>query len=290
MTMNGFGADDATAAYFNASDLGFGRRMHFKRLGSDVAFYVSNHDTVEHATTGVSPIATVAMDYALDPAHAGLGRYTKFYVFDASGNRVNRANLDGNGDKFVPNLCAICHGGNHFSTGASSNATTGFNFNAKFIPFDMDSYTWSTAAAFKPSAQHNAFRTMNIGIRDYTSPTTAILALLNGWYGVAGTGTFNRDFVPTAWQGALDLPVYRDAVKVSCRACHTTRGYDFTSPATVGGCGYNVCTSLVMPDAQRTFSIFWGSKTANTGGTGTPPNQPSMLNARYGGSYIGPCP
>ena len=201
--MNGYGSgDDASAVYFNASDLGFGRAMHYKRkVGTDsnfdVAFYVSNFDTVDHARLGIGPIATVAMDYALDPAHVSLGRYTKFYVYDAAGNRVDRANLDGGGDKFVPNLCQICHGGNHVATG---NATSGWNLNAKFIPFDMDSYTYSTFSTAKPSAQHNAFRTMNLGIRDYSGPSTAVSALITGWYGLSGTGTFNRDFVPTAWQ------------------------------------------------------------------------------------------
>jgi hypothetical protein len=85
--------------------------------------------------------------------------------------------------------------------------------------------------------------------------------------------------------------VYRDAVKVSCRACHTTRGYNFMTSSSVGGCGYNVCTGLVMPDAQRTFSILWGSKAANVGGTGTPPNQPSILSAHYPSSgWNAPCP
>ena len=154
----------------------------------------------------------------------------------------------------------------------------------------MDSYTYSTVAAYKPSAQHNAFRTMNLAIRDNTVPTTAITALINGWYGVSGTGTFSKDFVPTAWQGGGDLPVYRDTVKVSCRACHTTRGLDFASPAQVGSCGNNVCNILVMPDAQRTFSILCGSRTANVGGTGTPPNQPSILATRYGPINWSPCP
>ena len=292
-SINGYGAgDEASAAYFNASDLGFGRQMHLRRkVGSDsntdTAFYVSNFDTVDHARTGFGLIATVAMDYALDPTHVSLGRYVKFYVFDSAGNRVDRANLDGGGDKYVPELCEICHGGNHSSSGT---AATGWNLNAKFIAFDMDSYTYSTATGYKPSALHNAFRTMNLAIRDNTSPTTAITALINGWYGVSGTGTFNRDFVPTAWLGVTDLPVYRDAVKVSCRACHTTRGNDFTTPSSVGSCGYNACDVLVMPDAQRTFSILWGSRTANVGGTGTPPNQPSILSTRYGPINWTPCP
>lgn len=286
--------EEATTAYFNAGDLGFGRRMHMRRkigadTGVDVAFYVSNHDTVEHARTGFSPIATVAMEYAYDASYPSHGRYVKFFAYDASGARIDRVNLDNNGDKFLPNLCLVCHGGNHNVTGT---AATGWNLNAKFIPFDMESYTYSSVASAKPGAQHNAFRLMNLVIRDNTSPTPAITAMINGWYGVSGTGNFNQNFVPTAWQGASDLPVYRDVVKPSCRACHTTRGLDFATPT--GGvdfCGYNVCDIMVMPDAQRTFSIFWGSKTANAGGTGTPPNMPTMLSTRYGANYgTSPCP
>ena len=243
-TANGYGAgDEASAVYFNAADLGFGRSMHMRRkVGSDsntdTAFYVSNFQNAEEARMGIAVIATVAMDYALDPAHASLGRYTKFYVFDAAGNRVDRANLDGAGDKYVPNLCITCHGGSH---GVTGTAATGWNLNAKFIPFDQESYTYSTAPAYKPAAQHNAFRTMSLAIRDNTAPTTAITALINGWYGASGTGTFDQNFVPPAWAGALDLPVYRDVVKISCRACHTTRSLDFTTPASVSSCSYNVC-------------------------------------------------
>ena len=296
-TLNGFNAgDEASAIYFNAGDLGFGRSMHMRRKvgadsNTDTAFYVSNHDTVDHARMGYGVIATVAMEYAYDPAHPSHGRYTKFFVFDASGNRVDRANLDNNGDKFVPNLCMICHAGNH---GVTGTASTGWNLNAKFISFDMESYTYSSAATAKPGAQHNAFRTMNLAIRDNTSPSSGVQALINGWYGISGTGNFDKNFVPAAWTGGSDLAVYRDVVKPSCRACHTTRANDFTTPSGgASGCGNNVCNLMVMPDAQRTFSIFWGSKTANVGATGTPPNQPSMLSARYSTGYnylLAPCP
>ncbi|MFM1769503.1 MAG: hypothetical protein RJA22_2032 [Verrucomicrobiota bacterium] len=292
---NGFNTGaEASAVYFNAGDLGFGRSMHMKRkVGADsamdVAFYVSNHDTVDHARTGFGLIATVAMEYALDPAHPTHGRYTKFFVFDASGNRVDRVNLDNNGDKFVPNLCLICHGGNH---GVSGTAATGWNLGAKFIPFDMESYTYSTASTATPSAQHNAFRTMNLAIRDHTGPTPSVVDLVNGWYGPGGTNGFNKNYVPAAWAAPADLAIYRDVVKPACRACHTTRSLDFTTP--MGGvdfCGYNVCDIFVMPDAQRTFSLFWGSKTANVGGTGTPPNMPTLLHLRYGVNYgSNPCP
>jgi hypothetical protein len=294
MAVNGFNAgDEASAVYFNASDLGFGRQIHMRRkVGADsqtdTAFYVSNFDTVEHARTGVGLIATVAMDYSYDSAYPSLGRYTKFYAFDSAGIRVGKVNLDHGGDKYLPNLCLICHGGLHNVTGTAS---TGWNLGAKFIPFDMESYTYSTLTAWKPAAQHNAFRTMNLAIRDNTSPTPAIQDMVTGWYGPNSTGTFDKNYTPVAWQGVSDLPVYRDAVKVSCRACHTTRGNDFTTPSSVGGCGFNVCFYYTMPDAQRTFSIMWGSKTANSGNTGYPPNQPNILSTYYNNvSYWVGCP
>ena len=56
---NGKLAPDAKTVFFNAGDLGFGRSMRMKRKvgadsNTDVAFYVSNHDTVDHARTGRS--------------------------------------------------------------------------------------------------------------------------------------------------------------------------------------------------------------------------------------------
>src|SRR5439155_712148 len=75
------------------------------------AYYVSNYPNVEAARLGIGLIATVAMDYSPNPL--GGAPYTKFYVFNSNGARVNFADLDGRGAKYVPRLCIICHAGQY---------------------------------------------------------------------------------------------------------------------------------------------------------------------------------
>src|ERR1051326_3871539 len=104
-----------SATYFNALDLGFGRRMIMRKNGTEWAFAVSNFTNVNDAAAGKGLIATVAMDYS--PANDGGPNFTKFYVFsnDLNETRVASADLDFGGQKFVPGLCVVCHGG---TTGA----------------------------------------------------------------------------------------------------------------------------------------------------------------------------
>jgi hypothetical protein len=107
--------DDAAAFYYNAGDLEFGRSMHMnRRSDGGIAYYVTNYETADKAFTGApgDVIATVAMEYSKYPSGiAGAPRFTKFYVFNKDGNLVNSAELDSRGDKYVPGLCVMCHGG-----------------------------------------------------------------------------------------------------------------------------------------------------------------------------------
>src|SRR5439155_13745892 len=82
-TQNNFTADEASAVYFNAGDLGFGRGMHMWTNGADIAYYVSNYPNVEAARLGIGLIATVAMDYS--PNTLGGASYIKFYIFNSNG-------------------------------------------------------------------------------------------------------------------------------------------------------------------------------------------------------------
>jgi hypothetical protein len=161
----------------------------------------------------------------------------------------------------------------------------------KFLPFDLESFTYSETLGVAEAQ----FRELNRGIYLYTPPTPALTDLLEGWYGgalnPANNNTFKTGFVPANWAGEAAL--YRDVVKVSCRACHVTR---------TGGLGFaasddftkrknalkgQVCDDLTMPNAQRNFSIFWGSQSANSIKPGAVPNQIATLTNKFGWA---PCP
>jgi hypothetical protein len=303
---NGFGADENSAVYFNAGDLGFGRKMHMRRNGTNVAYYVSNYQTANQAaiakllnTTGPL-IATVAMEYSPNPT--GGPPYTKFYVYDNQGNRINKADLDTGGVKYVPNLCVVCHGQNTFP-GSAANA-----LNARFIPFDLDSFQYPTfpPILFSRFFQEGQFKGLNNRILTNTNPTPAITELVHGWYGGAGlpNPTQNGAFVPTGWRNAANggtatankSALYLDVVKPSCRSCHITRNgntswyrWDQAVPAAGGfrtsGSIYSfVCgPTRVMPNARLTYSNFWLS---------TAPHQPAALGAAGISGWLAgaPCP
>ncbi len=117
--------------------------------------------------------------------------------------------LDSDGPKAVPGVCIACHGGTYDH---ASNSTP----HARFLPFDTSSYRYDHVnTAFSPSSQSEAFRQLNVIVRDSstqgqsgrvdtrndTIPTSqSIRDLINGWYpcGVDTPNcTFNDAFIPT---------------------------------------------------------------------------------------------
>jgi hypothetical protein len=307
-TLNGFkqangfnGAGETSAVFFNACDLGFGRSMHLKRTttvigpngdGKDnIAFYVSNYKSVNEASANSGLIATVAMDYVYNPDPAvpqNSKRIISFYVYDETGRRVAAADLDGNGGKFVPNLCMVCHGGRESSlttfanlvqtninAGISNSARTlngqAGDMEARFIPFDPNSYTYGGKdGALSQATQLLKFSVLNLAVKD-AAPTSATTDLLKAWT----DGGF--DAVVDGWVNAPpnnDIePAYSRAVAISCRACHVVRTgakafstfADFNRRrGAIQNQVYSIPGAEVMPNALRTFTIFWGSKAANS--------------------------
>lgn len=304
--------EDANAIYFNATDLGFARSMHMRKTaGADgktnIAYYVVNYPTLEGALAdrpgtnlppGLAALATVAMDYAYDTTSSN--RITKFYIFDF-GSAPTRAlrpvvDLDGGGNKVNPNLCVVCHGSSPVGF-EPTNSLAGYRMvpadghvGGHFIPFDLESFTYSTNAG----VQKAAFRELNRGIYLYTPMTAAMSNLLTGWYGGGLTNGNNNEFrtgfVPAGWSAQASL--YTNTVRVSCRGCHAMRdeplGFGtFNNFSNQVSSTSLVCSELKMPNAQRTFTIFWGSQTANLIRPGVVTNQPVMLTNVFGWC---PCP
>lgn len=303
-TVNGFGADDASAVYFNNGDLGFGRSMHMKKriVGPDtfIAYYVSNYPNVEAARLGINLIATVAMEFS--PGPGGGAPYTKFYVFDNAGNRVNKANLDGRGDKFIPRLCVICHAGQYVPPTPANKG----NMGSRFIAFDLQSFLYSGFdPAFNRASQEAQLKLLNRGVLENTNASTATAQLIEGWYGGAGlpNPTVNDSFFPPAgvgepgWTGTTNL--YDNVVKPSCRTCHVNRDAPiswvrFDAPGTSMGnpaAGFKqygpliepfVCGPFgIMPHGKQPYVSFWASGN---------PHRPTVL--RNSGTFpaANPCP
>ena len=317
-TANGFGTagagvEEASAAYLNRIDLGLGRFMNVhKKASGDIAYYVSNYGLppnlgsadfaaaarlcVTNPTPGCNVndhlIATVGMEFT---STAGSPRYTKFYVFNAAGNRVDQADLDGNGAKFIPGLCLTCHGGSrtNYSAGSNTWASNGDTL-AQFIPFDIEAFTFSGLdPTVTESGQQASFKTLNRLLRDNTglSITHPIRDLVNGFYGGSALplASFDKTWIPNNdWRmPSAHTNLYSQVVKRSCRGCHITReGLDWNSYGLLdtydGFVKTIVCANRQMPQAQVTFNLFWLS---------TGPNQPATLaNAGLTGWGAPTCP
>ena len=289
-------APDAQAFYKNDGDLGFGRAMFLKADGppgnQNVFMFVSNHPSANDAVDNDSLIATVAMEYT--PAPDGTGtRYTKFFVFDATGNRVNKAPLDPFGDKYVPDLCVMCHGGSPADEGTIHNGGTPVypnegRINARFLPFALETFVYPDKedptdlvdpVPFDRASQEPQFRLLNQALLS-TGPSNANRELIHGWYGSGDLASFtlpaatqNSGFVPGNWSGNPNL--YSKVVQPSCRTCHISFGLDWADEATFNAftpsIQSRVCEQgVVMPQAFRTWKRFWESGN---------PHQPFLLKS-----------
>lgn len=315
--------DYAFAYYYNLGDLGFARAQSMRvKIGADglpnVAFYVTNYRSLEDARCNKNAVASVCMDYAyLSDEYRVPHRHTRFYVYGAGGGLIPTADLDGAGQKAVPGLCITCHGGTKFNPdmrllplssplpqppvpeGSPPRprpreyiAPTG-DLGSRFLPFDLESYTFHPAFG----VQHLAFARMNAAVLKTFPDSTpsnvkAIPATIAAWYGnsnpLANPYGYNIHARPAGWPVAANY----DAFKVGCRVCHISRdlgtGPQFADNAHFTGYDYALCTSLYMPNSQRTWSTFWGTAAARALGDTNVVDLPALLHYIEGGS--GSCP
>jgi hypothetical protein len=326
---NGFGGVIAPmqAKYLNAGDLGFGRNMNVIKwtrsgntytasttcsvsgdLNCNISSYVQNYPTLQDAVNGTNLIATVAMEYAPRILSNGAfdttkPKFTKFYVFDKNGNRVNRADLDGRGEKFVPGLCNVCHGGkpkpNNLGP-SNPGYFDGGDTGARWIPWDLDTFEFNKAAS--RSGQEAQFKALNKSILE-TAPTGATATLVRGWYGgkTMSSPVFDGSYVPGGWINTVSdgnkSALYSQVFAYSCRSCHYQREVRNNSGHVIFQ-GQLLESSLtfhnfddfkkykneiealvydmgVMPLAKRTYENFWRS------------SQPVVLdNELFGGTAM----
>jgi hypothetical protein len=275
--LNGFNALDGTggtrAPYLNHNDLGFGRDMHCRQNGPNMACYVTNYGAADQNPANADDAetqnvakrgATVAMEYN----EADGTQAVQFYVFANTGPssvRLKFADLDGFGPKPVPQLCLVCHGGN------PTLAASGKAEHARFREFDLPSFkysgnrSWDFGAATLSAAELNAFATLNQLVSGTTPLTSPVHALIGNWY--PGAVFVGAPVLPTPPAGWLaDTPAYHEVYGKTCRTCHLARdggssppGYfTFNSLSNFLGTDGAVCgAGRVMPNAIVTYKNFW---------------------------------
>jgi len=304
------------AQYANSGDLGFGRDMHCRRNVADdgafdVACYVTNFGQppifevdqidADHALAGLNPDATVAMEFSRVENDPGAGsefpnndRAVKFYVYvtnDPNGPTVKKADLDGFGERPVPQLCVVCHGGQVASspadpadpTGPTVGAFTGrddiISMRSNFLPFDLHLYNYP--AAKSKAAQQTNFKNLNRDIVRQVAvgngaEGTAIVELIDA-INPAAAATQQENAVIANWDpgnpSSNDHKFYRDVFARACRTCHVA--LPFSAPAftnkvdfkgQIGPVQLRVCNQKIMPHAKRTNDIFWTSLNPNMPG------------------------
>jgi hypothetical protein len=311
---NGFDANgnsidtEAKAHFINFNDLGFGRDMHCRKdpVTLNVGCYVTNYgapdqspgnyDLAKAADESVAG-ATVAMEYSPGPGGTKIVKFFAYGGGEAGSGRILSANLDGSGEKFVPNLCLNCHGGEYAPLVPAGPTNGELDMGASFREFDIHSYRDGTLAD-KPNTlasglyeitdstggQQGQFLELNKMVRDSTAPAPAISELVNIWYNNADTLPFNKDALPIGWPAAQSA-LYLNVVAKACRTCHVA--FDTAkSWATYDQLksyrpllGFYICggdpsqgatdfseakKSRLMPHAVVTFKNFWLDSNAYT--------------------------
>ncbi len=297
---NGFDAgDEVVTYYYNAGDLDFGREMHCRQktevgivASVSTYCYVTNYlgaaNNPNDAAAGiVSPplpgdlsaaeqLVKTALDRAVahDPSQAfatvameskwvqGASNVTFFAFAQPTGSRVNVAILDSEGKKPVPVMCMTCHGGSY-------DYTTHLVTNASFLPFDLQSFRFSTTNGFTRVDQEDKFRMQNLMVKSSLTASAGIVRTINLLYprGVQTPGLAAlNDQIPPGWQGQGHDDVYLYVVRPYCRSCHQAQTpyasqYEWSTyqqfADAAGLIGGDVCGSHVMPHAEVPFFKFW---------------------------------
>ncbi|MBS2022738.1 MAG: fibronectin type III domain-containing protein, partial [Deltaproteobacteria bacterium] len=258
----------------NKGDLGFGRHMHMVRKGQRVAMYVDNYPTVEDAVNQQGFFATVAMEFSPAAGAPDDSRYfTKFFAFNAKGNRITQVALDGFGRKNTPAVCFICHGGNVTDPSYSGTGDTG----SRFIPFDLDTLGFSERPGYTRADQEDQFKKLNLAVHATFPPGDPVLnpaadpsptvELIEGWYGGPGfpRATVDPSYTLSGWRGqgeGVDL-LYHQVIAKTCRLCHYQREpyrnfstyAQFWSKMTL--IKQRVFEEAAMPASQKGHQNFW---------------------------------
>lgn len=310
----GIGEIEQDVQFANSGDLGFGRDMHCrKNAASDGAFdyacYVTNFGQPplflpdqQDANDTADPTkadATVAMEFSrvenppLDPSEfQDNQRAVKFYVYNTkqpdSTVRILEADLDGHGNRPVPQLCMVCHGGNLASVAADPLNPTGpkkgafadridiIDMKANFLPFDLHLYNFPVTKS--KAAQQAAFKILNTeivrGVSSLTTTGAEIVELIDTALYQGGSVVQLEDRVIANWDplnpASNPHRFYKDVFGKTCRTCHVSHPFNAPSfnsssefEGLISSVQEKVCTRKVMPHAQRTNDVFWQSLNPN---------------------------
>jgi hypothetical protein len=284
MGPDGVPTNAVRTSYLNNNDLGSGRDMYFlQRTDGTVAAYVTNYGQFDQnvgnadlAASRNTPGATVCMEYS--PVEGqGTTRIVKFFVFAGGGGgagaaRQSSADLDGFGQKFVPNLCLNCHGGSYEPVNPAVPTFAEINAQASFRELDLETYKYPGARDLPDQGEKDRFKQQNLVVKGLNAGDAitrqSIKDLITNWY-ASGTADQDNTWTPPGWTGSPQSNLYHDVVKRSCRTCHVA----FVSSDVASGLNWTrydqlkgrhsflksfvLCEAREMPHAVITYRNFW---------------------------------
>ncbi|MDB5811136.1 MAG: domain containing protein [Betaproteobacteria bacterium] len=248
----------------NVSDLGFWRRIEMvidKRPGyvGNVAFTTFNFETEQDAFVNVHPLSIVNMEYSPGPNG---DRITKFYIYDAAGNRQTKTFFDpaaihgAREDLYLPNGCAACHGGGTHGVDFRTHAgRTG----GGFLAFDFNVFEYGVLTS-RADNEANV-KKLNQGVL-MTNPPSAVKTLVSGLYGGNNLprATQNSAYRPSDWNTE---PALWKVVVTDCLGCHTLTEQEVLSldhwKRNVASFRQIILKEKEMPNAPFSNRRFWNT-------------------------------
>ena len=243
----------------NASDLGFWRRIEMvidKRPGKagNVAYTTFNFESEQDAFLNQHAKSIVNMEYSPGPNG---DRITKFYIYDATGNRKNSTFFDPDPatreELFLPNGCASCHGGGKDFT------TRGGKTGGGFLAFDFNVFEYGVLTS-RADNEANV-KKLNQGVL-MTNPPDAVKSLLSGLYGGSKLplATQYSAYMPSDW---ATEPALWKVVVTDCQGCHTLSEEEVRNlnywKNNVGSIREEALKEKLMPNSPYANRRFWST-------------------------------
>ncbi|MEM7206602.1 MAG: hypothetical protein AAF434_02145 [Pseudomonadota bacterium] len=314
-TANGFGSGTGVeydVSFRDTKDLGYGRHMRARRNDDgSIAFVVDNYAVSTIPGFSYGPlnlqaliardrqhiVATNAIEFSAGPG--GGAMFTKFFNFekpdgDGVQSRKLTVDLDGRGEKAMPGMCIVCHGGKTLPLNPDTGLMVdGGDVKSSLHPFELETFEFSNTASFTREEQEAALKAMNLlaleaypqeGDTDFINGDglwsgDGARAIVHAMYGGETTPLdYIDDHVPDGWitdPGDPNSPpagadvLYREVVGPHCSVCHSKRGttlqdiedfstYDnFIQYADLTQ--YYVFDAGSMPASRLNFEAFWGT-------------------------------
>ena len=270
----GFYETDVTHVTFrDTRDLGYGRDMYAWKIpkpGGGVAVYVDNY-VVQLEPGDATTYDRLNLDAAVEQDRNFLfgtnaiefspeslddlqnpddtsPKIAKFFTFGSGSNageqqRLTAADLDGRGEKHMPMICVVCHGGTLYPRKPDGTFDPVSLKSPKLHILQQDSLQFSSSARYTEADQAPGIAAINEMVYE-TYETYAqehpddeqgkwdsafAQELLKGAYSGGFDSTYDADFVPAGWKEASDRPsgvelLYKEVVEPHCIGCHSLRG------------------------------------------------------------------